>query len=233
MVLQAKQIAEQIVKNPRLRAQCLQDPFGAVKRAVPAKQFRLGVDSETLALRDEVIAALADEATLHPEVWSSQHAEAVIRQFFDQAIRNPQWSFVATLVMSCSVFAIGLALTATGLLLGTTGEDQSLAAVFGASGVFGTLGAVFALARNGVNTANANHAQIRLILASFATELGHLRALDLQDLGQVAEVNDKIREAMDTAVRLIQDNVKSEGGAETSKPEAALPKQGAPNPAPA
>jgi hypothetical protein len=110
--------------------------------------------------------------------------------------------------MTSIVFITGLAFTIVGIIVGLGGDKELVGAVLVGAGMIGTLGALFAIARRGVDNANANHAQIRLILAGFASELGHLRALDLQTVSDVAEVNDKIQAAMDQAVRLINENVK-------------------------
>jgi hypothetical protein len=45
--------------------------------------------------------------------------------------------------------------------------------------------------------------------------LGHLRALDLQTVTDVAEVNDRIQAALDQAVRLIHENVKQNNSSPT------------------
>jgi hypothetical protein len=207
-VANAAEIADQIRTNPSLRAKLLDDPRAVVNRVIPVKRIGVGVDDEIVNLREEVLTELAKQTVWQPEDWSMRHSEAVIRQFFDQAIRNPQTSFAVTILMTSIIFIIGLAFTIVGIVVGLGGDKEQLGAVLVASGMIGTLGALFAIARRGVDNANANHAQIRLILAGFASELGHLRALDLQTVTDVAEVNDKIQAAMDQAVRLIHENVK-------------------------
>jgi hypothetical protein len=204
----AAEIADQIRTNPSLRARLLANPRAVVNSVIPVKRIGVGVDDEIVSLREEVLTELAKQAVWQPEDWSMRHAEAVIRQFFDQAIRNPQTSFAVTVLMTCIVFITGLSFAIAGIFVGLGGDKELLGAVLVASGVIGTIGALFAIARRGVDNANANHAQIRLILAGFASELGHLRALDLQTVTDVAEVNDKIQTAMDQAVRLINENVK-------------------------
>ncbi len=224
----AKQTAEQIAANPAIRARYLKDPYAAVEQAVPARPplglgilgpLRIlspGVDKETKQLREEVLAAVTEVTKDEPETASMRHAEAVMEQFFQAAIRNPERSFLSILGMSGLTFVVGLALVGVGVYVGLAGgdttQDTVVASVFGGAGVFGALGSVYALARRGVSLANSNHAQIRLVLTGFATELGHLRALDLQEFGQVSEVNQKIREAMKAAVELIQTHVKVEPG---------------------
>jgi hypothetical protein len=204
----AAEIADQIRTNPSLRAKLLDNPRSVVNRVIPVKRVGVRVDDEIVNLREEVLTELAKQAVWQPEDWSMRHAEAVIRQFFDQAIRNPQTSFAVTVLMTCIVFITGLSFAIAGIFVGLSGDKELLGAVLVGSGVIGTLGALFAIARRGVDNANANHAQIRLILAGFASELGHLRALDLQTVTDVAEVNDKIQAALDQAVRLIHENVK-------------------------
>jgi hypothetical protein len=204
----ATEIADQIRTNPSLRAKLLDDPRAVVNRVIPVKRIGVGSDDEIVNLREEVLTELAKQAVWQPEDWSMRHAEAVIRQFFDQAIRNPQTSFAVTILMTSIIFITGLTFTIVGIVVGLDRDKEVLGAVLVASGIIGTLGALFAIARKGVDNANANHAQIRLILAGFASELGHLRALDLQTVAEVAEVNEKIQAALDQAVRLINENVK-------------------------
>jgi hypothetical protein len=204
----AAEIADQIRTNPSLRAKLLDNPRAVVNSVIPVKRIGVGVDDEIVNLREEVLTELAKQTVWQPEDWSMRHAEAVIRQFFEQAIRNPQTSFAVTILMTSIVFITGLTFTIAGIVVGLGGDKELLGAVLVGSGMVGTLGALFAIARRGVDNANANHAQIRLILAGFASELGHLRALDLQTVSDVAEVNEKIQAALDQAVRLIHENVK-------------------------
>ena len=217
----ARQLAEQIALNPRLRERLVKDPLVAVEMVVPAKRLSLGVDKEARKLREEVLAELTEVAKNDPELGSSRHADAVIKQFFKEAIRNPQISFQVILIMSIDAFIAGLGFAIAGLAIGLAGDREVLGSVFGASGVFGTLGSVLLLARNSVNHANANDAQMRLIVTVFATELGHLCALDLKTLSRVKEVNGKIREAMEAAVELIQQNVKDEASKEEPQGETS------------
>jgi hypothetical protein len=204
----AAKIADQIRTNPSLRAKLLGNPRALVNSVIPVKRLGVGADDEIVNLREEVVTELARQAVWQPEDWSMRHAEAVMRQFFDQAIRNPQMTFAVTVLMSCIIFITGLSFTTIGIVVGLSGDKELLGAVLVLSGVIGTMAAIFAIARSGVDNANANHAQIRLILAGFASELGHLRALDLKTVTDVAEVNDRIQAALDQAVRLIHENVK-------------------------
>jgi hypothetical protein len=203
----AADIADQIRTNPSLRAKLLDDPRAVVNRVIPVRRLGVRVDDEIVDLREEVLKELAKQAVWQPEDWSMRHAEAVIRQFFGQAVRNPQMSFAVTVLMTCIVFFTGLTFTIVGIVVGLSGDRELLGAALVASGVIGTLGALFTIASRGIDNANASHAQIRLILAGFASELGHLRALDLQTVTDVAEVNDKIQAALDQNVRLIRENV--------------------------
>ena len=210
----ARGIAWQIAASHRLRAKFLENANEAVAEAVPGKRpFGLTVHPETKKLREQVLAAIPDIMG-RGEAASSAHAEAVMRQFFQAAIRNPELSFMSILGLSILTFVVGVALVVTGIVTAFVGDDNTrntiIASVFGGGGVVSALGSVYTLARRGVSIANADHAQIRLILSGFATELGHLRALPLKNLKQVEEVNGRIRDAMTHAVDVIQTRVKVE-----------------------
>lgn len=225
----AAEIALQIAANPDLRARFLKNPGAMIANAVPAERFGLGADRDTKKLRRQVLAEVSVAMEKKPETASSAHAEAVMRQFFREAIRNPELSFVSILGLSVATFAVGAVLVGAGLAMASFGDESTrnavVAGVFGGSGVVGALGSVYTLARKGVSLANCNHAQIRLVLSGFATELGHLRSLDLKGRDDVNAVNDKIGEAVNRAVDLIQTRVKLDAadGLPNLDVEAAVP----------
>jgi hypothetical protein len=208
----AAEIALQIAANPGLRARFFEDPTATVADAVPAERFGLGVDRDTTRLRRQVLAEVSKLLRKTPETESSSHAEAVMRQFFKEAIRNPELSFMSILGLSLATFAVGAALVVAGLVIVSVGDESTrnavIAGVFAGSGVVGAIGSVYTLARRGVSVANCDHAQIRLVLSGFATELGHLRSLHLESRRDVNAVNEKIGEAVSRAVDLIQTRVK-------------------------
>lgn len=209
------EIAQQIAADPQLRAKFFENAGRAVAEAVPAERpFGLGADRGTKSLRQQVLAKVPEAMAKKPEAASSAHAEAVMQQFFRAAIRNPELSFMSILGLSVATFAVGVALVVAGLVMASAGGDDTrnaiVAGVFGGSGVVGVLGSVYTLARRGVSVANCNHAQIRLVLSGFATELGHLRALDLDNADAVSTVNHQIDDAVSRAVDLIQTRVKVE-----------------------
>jgi hypothetical protein len=233
----AKLVAGQIAASPGLRARFLKDPQRAVAEAVPGKMpFGLGVGKEREGLREELLEALTEMTAGPNEAASMRHAEAVIEQFFGDAIRNPEWSFRSILAMSGLTFLVGTALVVAGIAVGLSGDASTqntvIAGLFGGGGVIAALGSVNTLARRGISLANCNHAQIRLVLYSFATELGHLRALDLEGLDEVSEVNGKIREAMEKAVDLLQTHVKTDPKMDKHEPAPRGVTHGDENPVP-
>lgn len=150
------------------------------------------------------------------EIPSGAHAELVMEQFFRDAIRNPRLTFLAQLGFGIMAILFGMALVGAGVFMGLEGVDTTeraaAASAFSGAGVIGALSSIVLLASDRVRLANANHAQIRVILSDFATELGHLRAIDIQTLEKAREVNEEIRTAMTCAVKLIQESVKAESG---------------------
>lgn len=84
--------------------------------------------------------------------------------------------------------------------------------VFGASGAVSALGAVYAMATQGIRNAALDHARLRAVLTGFATQLGQLRAIAEQPptepipgerVKSAQKVNMAISEAMKTALDLI------------------------------
>jgi hypothetical protein len=207
-------IAKAIVGTPALREKFFENPNTALARALPSQRWHgVGVDGDTRENRRRVLEQIGDAIREMPEAASGARSRAVTRQFFGEAIRNPVWSFWAILGLSLATFGVGAALIISGLIMAWTGDDSTretvIAGVFGGSGVVGTLGAVFKMASGGVSRANATHAQIRVILAGFATELGHLRAIKVDEDNSLAfKVNKEIESAVDRTVRLIQKHVK-------------------------
>ena len=211
----AAEIAKQIVSNPQRRAKFLRDENKVVAQAVKRSRRFGRVDPETENKRSEVVTEFFNALEDNSEAASALHARAVMIEFFEAAIRNPERSFITNLLLSILAFLVGVALMVAGVVTGLSGDastqDTVIASLFGATGVIGTLGVVFNLASKGVSRANADHAQIRLVLTGFATELGHLRSIKLDGLKNVDEVNQKIREATTDAVRMIGTQVKDSG----------------------
>ncbi len=207
-------MARQIADTPGLRAGYFDDAPRMIAKMIPARwPFGLGVDDDTRELRARTLAKVP-ELMRKGEAASSAHAEAVMRQFFKAAIRNPERTFAIILALSFAAFLAGLGMIAVGLYTAVSADettrDAVLAGVLGGSGVVGTLGTVLTLATRRVSLANANHAQLRLILTGFATELGHLRSQPLEGLEEIERANAETREAMEATVRLVQCCVKVE-----------------------
>jgi hypothetical protein len=209
------QVAKQIVDDLELRATYFETPGKAIAQAVPsARPFGLGVDPETRALRRQVAAKMEKAIEDSPRAASSAHAHEVMRDMFKGEMRTPELTFWFILVLSALAFFAASALVVASLIIAFTGSDSTqdaiIAAIFGGSGVGGTLAAVYSLTRRGVSEANINYACIRVVLWGFAAEFGHLRALDLKTPPQVDAANKRIGEATRRAVYLIQRRIKME-----------------------
>ncbi len=209
------QVAQQIAADPQLRARYFENAGEVIAEAVPsARPFGIGVDKETKNLRRQVLAKIPK--AMKEEAASSFSADAVIKQFFKEAIRNPELTFKFILGFSVAAFAVGVALVVAGLAIASVGDDNTqntiIATVFGGMGVTGALGSVYTLTRRGVSEANTDHARIRLVLWGFATEVGHLRSLhkDNDDSMVVIGLNKEIAAAVTRAVELIRTPVKME-----------------------
>lgn len=215
---EARSIALRIVTTPSLRTQFFQDPQAALKEAVPLQAPPLSDERrKERVLRGQVMAEMPDAIKNDPEAATAAHAEAVMRQFFDHAIKNPETTFRFVLALSTGAFIVGALLIIAASYVGLRMEDGQtetaiVAGVLGGGGVISLLGSLFSLAKQGLSTANANDTQMRLILTTFATEMGRLRAMPITDQDQLEWANQQLQDAMVKAVALIQENVKVDPG---------------------
>jgi hypothetical protein len=95
----------------------------------------------------------------------------------------------------------------------SSGNSTVVASVFGGSGAVSALGAVYAMAKEGIRDAALDHARLRAVLTGFATQLGQLRAvaerpLEEQlssrlDLEPIEKINDDITKSMEAALKMI------------------------------
>lgn len=230
----AQQIVQRMSVSPQLRVKPFENAEKAVAEAAPGKgPLGLAVDSETRELREKVLTRVVTKLQRgreREEFASSVRAETVMQEFFGASMRNPEWTFWSILGLSLGTFVVGVALISTGLAIAVGGDDSTrdtvMASVLGGGGVVGALGSVYTLTTRGVSMANARHAQIRLVLADFATELGHLRALvDFRKQDNVVAVNERIHHLMTHAVELIQTQIKRDPTCCQPKPEAAPSEQ--------
>jgi hypothetical protein len=88
------------------------------------------------------------------------------------------------------------------------GADSTvLASVFGGSGAISALGAVYAMATQGIRDATLDHARVRVVLTAFATQIGQLRAIierppgsEKQTIDQLIAHASKLNESIETSM---------------------------------
>ena len=222
----ASKIGQTIARDPNLRLKFLESPESAARSLLPSSL--LGLRSAPTADVALVVQEAVDAMQKDPDAVAALRAEGVKGQFFADAMQNPQRSFLAQLTISGGAFIMGVALIIVSMVLALGSPDTTetvLAGLFGGVGTLEALATVTLLARSGVATANANNAQLRLILAGYSTELGHLRTLDQQSLtpDELVGLNEQIRTATQRAVELVQHNVKVPQGALASGSDTVDP----------
>ena len=232
----ASQLADQIATSPGLRTTYFRDAVEAFSKVAPKPiVFDRAGTAKWEELKVAVLQRVPDDIySKAPMEAAANRADRIQDKFFSAAIRNPERSFNTILNTSIATFIVGIGLIITGTVLGITGNDTTqevvISSVFTGTGVAGVLGTIYSLVRRGIRLSNANHAQIRVILTAFSFELSRLLAYDPEkdnakstNLKNTQKVNDGIRDAMETAVKLIQNNVKvEEGDEQTSTVDTAL-----------
>ena len=221
--------ARLIAHNPKLRTEYFEKPSKVLARAIPRRglvaRISLAVPERTRALRAELGERVEAIVSSDPRLISEREAAVEKNVFLSEALRNPQWTFNAILGLSIVAFLIGASLVVGAFLAGFLGDDTTEKAVLGGlsggGGAVTTLGTVFAMSRAAIRKANGDNAQIRLILTGFATEITHLRAIEIDDFEDAQRRNDEIREATIEAVKMIEAYVEPR---EPEEPKEKKPK---------
>ena len=145
-----------------------------------------------------------------PQLMSSVVAETVMRQLRG-SLRNPETTFNWILGLSGLAFLTGVVLLFVAVALAASSEaPAAVTAMFGGGGVVSVLASMYTLTTTGITSANADHAQLRIILHSYAVAAGNLQARKVKDEADVDAINEGIQEAAILAVRLIRTGIKGE-----------------------
>jgi hypothetical protein len=150
------------------------------------------------------------------ELSSVVNTDAVFEDFFAPIVRVSQRSFTSVFALSWAAFFAGPGLIGSGVYITihppSSGDSTVVASVFGGSGAVSALGAVFAMAKEGIRDAALDHARLRAVLTALATQLGQLRAVaerPVEELGTplhlepVEKINSEITRAMKAALEMI------------------------------
>jgi len=224
-------LASVLTASPNLRAKFFANPTRAIGRNLPpAKYWEYGDTYRWWRwikryrwrrkirgrLAQAILLAIAKEIK-NKKLSSAVNTDAVFEDFFAPIVRVSQRSFTSVFVLSWAAFGAGLGLIASGVYVAihhpSSGDSAVVASIFGASGAVSALGAVFAMAKEGIRDAALDNARLRAVLTGFATQLGQLRAvaerpLDEQltrptKLAPIKEINADIGRSMKAALDMI------------------------------
>jgi len=225
-----ERLASVLTATPNLRAKFFAKPTRTVGGNLPpAKYWEYG-DAfrwwrwiKRYRWRRKIRARLAQAVLLKiaeqiedRKLSSAVNTDAVFEDFFAPIVRVSQRSFTSVFALSWAAFFAGLGLIASGVYIAihppSSGDSTVVASVFGGSGAVSALGAVFAMAKEGIRDAALDHARLRAVLTALATQLGQLRAVAERpveelgtplDLTPVEKINSEITRAMKAALEMI------------------------------
>lgn len=207
-------IAEMIVKNPRLRADYFANPGKLLARYVPLRGLQgrvllVGAENRK-ALRAKLAAKVEEKISDDWVLVSFRDALVEKEVFLKEAMRNPQVTFNVLLGMSVLTYIVGLAFVVFAFLaafLFFDDEPAKQASVGGFSGLAGIitiLRTVFTTSSAAIRRINGDNAQVRVILTDFATEITNLRTASMRTLQDAKESNAELRQVMSDAVSQIE-----------------------------
>jgi hypothetical protein len=201
-------VAEMIVHSPKLRMEYFARPEKLLTRVAA----EAGVQRDQ---RAKLGSKVEEKISKDSRLVSSREAYGERETFLRQAMRNPQVAFDTILWMSIVTFIIGIALVvgafaAVFIFKDNTAQQVIIGGLSGGAGLVTTLSTVFAMSRQAIRRINGDNAQIRVILTAFATETTHLRAMRIDDLEQVKEINGELRQVMKETVAEIEKFVEAE-----------------------
>jgi hypothetical protein len=230
----ADYLAELVTATPSARAAFFSDPIRAIASLLPPPKFwdygktmsektkrwywlpwywyrplyyRRERQALAMQIFDKVGAKVAGRTLA-----SSINTDSVFEEFFAPIVRASQRSYMSVNFLSWGAFVIGVALIGIGVYVGVDppkGIDGTIvASVFGGSGAISALGSVYGMSVNGIRQATSDLARVRVVLTSFATQLGQLRALyegsststRVPTVDGVSQLNKAIEAAMTAAL---------------------------------
>lgn len=214
-------IAEMIVKNPRLRVDYFSNPGKLLARYVPLQGLHgrvllVGAEGRR-ALRAQLAARVEEKIS---EDWlfiSGREALVEKEVFLNEAMRNPQVTFNVLLGMSVLTYFVGLAFVVFAFLAafvffdGEPAQQASVGGFSGLAGIITILRTVFTTSSTEIRRINGDNAQVRVILTDFATEIGNLRTAPMDTFQDAKESNVELRQVMSDAVSQIEKFIEPKG----------------------
>jgi hypothetical protein len=192
----AQRLATLLAATPSLRARFFAKPTKLGRQLPPRKYWDYGIDPglvpwhpweffrqrhyKRARLARQTLEELADQINAR-KLSSTVNTDAVFEDFFRPIVRVSQRTFNAIFVLSIAAFIVGAGLIGAGIYIAIYppkhGNSTILGSVFGSTGAVSALGAVYAMATQGIAKASTSHVKLRVVLTGFATQLGQLRAI--------------------------------------------------------
>ncbi|MEA2379618.1 MAG: hypothetical protein QOI45_2083 [Thermoleophilaceae bacterium] len=228
-----------LTATPSLRAKFFADPTGEIGKRLPPRRFwdygprtrwptlhwidalnkRHDRRDSRVKLAESIFREIARKVD-RKQLAATVNTDAIFEEFFAPIVRVSQRSFTSVFLLSWAAFLVGVGLIASGVVIAfvtPTGTNSTVvAAVFGGSGAVSALGAVYAMAKEGIREATLDHARLRVVLTAVATQLGQLRSLaerttasdpegpvTSENLASVTDINVAIAMSISDALELI------------------------------
>jgi hypothetical protein len=161
-------------------------------------------------LAEDILVRIARDVREN-KLASQVNTDAVFEEYFAPIVKVSRRSVTSVFYLSYLAFLAGLGLIAIGAIVALeppAGVDSTVvSSIFGGSGAVSALGAVYAMAKQGIREATLDQARLRMVLTAFATQLGQLRALAettgeqrSAKLGEAEQINKAIAESMKDAL---------------------------------
>lgn len=221
-------MAEMVVTNPKLREDYFSNPSRVMAQMLPGTgigPLELRTTKETKEKRN-ALASNVIQRTENNRTWNLSRETAAEKMFLQDAMRNPQRTFNAVLILSYATFLVGIALVVGAFIAGFNNEDTTLVGLTGGGSLIATLGTVFLTSRKAIRRVNGDNAQIRVILSSFASEMANLRMVEVKNIEGAEEVNKQIRLASYKAVLDIEKFAEPKGEGKEGEEGKQQGKQG-------
>jgi hypothetical protein len=212
-----------LTSTPNLRAKFFANPTRGVGKSLPpAKSWDYSAPDwgwlpwkwygspfryrkERAQLAKAVLNNVTKQVGDH-KITASVNTDSVFEEYFAPIVKVSQRSFSSVYALSWLAFAAGLALIGVGTYVAVrppAGTDSTVvSSVFGGSGAISALGAVYAMAKQGIREATLDHARVRVVLTAFATQLGQIRAIIEKPLDGTAAAPGSTQIAIDVATKL-------------------------------
>lgn len=224
--------AQQIVGSPRFVTTYLNNPAKMIEQTIaPDLAGRvLGTGKGEIKkarqrLEKEVQKQVADD----PQLGWLEALEREKAAFLKDGMENPQRAFNTILLMSRTIFLVGIGLIIGAAVAAALGEDtlqkSLIGGLAGGGGLISTAFAVYTMSNEGIRRANGDNAQIRAILHSFATQTLILRRAEIHGLAGAKAAAEELQRVTDRAVELIE--TRTEPSHRNGAPAPTRPPQGA------